>query len=288
MGIADLIPGVSGGTIAFICGIYTRLIDGIKSFDFEAFRMLSRLDFKGLWKKIPFLFFIPLGLGLLTAVFSLSNLLSHLFQTHPVELWSFFFGLIVGSILLLARQTWAWLPKEWIAFLLATLLTFLLIGLPVMQTPDSLFFLFLSGAIAICAMILPGISGSYLLVILGKYGQVLDAISSRDLLSLAVFGAGVVTGILSFVRVVSWLLHHFRRITLIALTGVMTGALRTVWPWKETLTTRINSKGETVPLHQTNILPDLDPSLLWALLLAIVGAIVVLGLSRLGGESAKA
>jgi putative membrane protein len=288
MGIADLIPGVSGGTIAFICGIYTRLIDGIKSFDFEALRMLSRLDFKGLWKKIPFLFFIPLGLGLLTAVFSLSNLLSHLFQTHPVELWSFFFGLIVGSILLLARQTWAWLPKEWIAFLLATLLTFLLIGLPVMQTPDSLFFLFLSGAIAICAMILPGISGSYLLVILGKYGQVLDAISSRDLLSLAVFGAGVVTGILSFVRVVSWLLHHFRRITLIALTGVMTGALRTVWPWKETLTTRINSKGETVPLHQTNILPDLDPSLLWALLLAIVGAIVVLGLSRLGGESAKA
>lgn len=288
MGIADLIPGVSGGTIAFICGIYTRLIDGIKSFDFEALRMLSRLDCKGLWKKIPFLFFIPLGLGLLTAVFSLSNLLSHLFQTHPVELWSFFFGLIVGSILLLARQTWAWLPKEWIAFLLATLLTFLLIGLPVMQTPDSLFFLFLSGAIAICAMILPGISGSYLLVILGKYGQVLDAISSRDLLSLAVFGAGVVTGILSFVRVVSWLLHHFRRITLIALTGVMTGALRTVWPWKETLTTRINSKGETVPLHQTNILPDLDPSLLWALLLAIVGAIVVLGLSRLGGESAKA
>lgn len=287
MGVADLIPGVSGGTIAFICGIYGRLIEGIKSFDLEAMRMVFRLDFKGLLGKIPFLFFIPLGLGLVTAVFSLSGLLGYLFQHHPVSLWSFFFGLILGSIVLLSRETWQWNARDWAAFVIATALTYILVGLPVMKTPDTLPFLFLSGAIAICAMILPGISGSYLLVILGKYEQVLDAISSRDFLSLAVFGAGIVTGILSFVRIVSWLLHHRRRVTLIALTGIMTGALRTVWPWKETLTTRLNSKGETVPLHQINALPDADPALLWACLLALVGAVVVVGMSRLGGSPAK-
>jgi len=287
MGVADLIPGVSGGTIAFICGIYGRLIDGIKSFDLEAIRMIFRLDFKGLWQKIPFLFFIPLGLGIVTAAFSLSGFLGYLFQHHPVALWSFFFGLILGSIVLLSRETWQWNTRDWAAFVIATVLTYIIVGLPVMNTPDTLPFLFLSGAIAICAMILPGISGSYLLVILGKYEQVLDAISSRDFLSLAVFVAGLVTGILSFVRIVSWLLHHRRRVTLIALTGIMTGALRTVWPWKETLSTRLNSKGETVPLHQINTLPDADPALLWACLLALLGAVVVVGMSRLGGNPAK-
>lgn len=287
MGVADLIPGVSGGTIAFICGIYGRLIEGIKSFDLEAIRMIFRLDFKGLWEKIPFLFFIPLGLGLVTAVFSLSGFLGYLFQHHPVALWSFFFGLILGSIVLLSRETWQWKSRDWAAFVIAAVLTYIIVGLPVMKTPDTLPFLFLAGAIAICAMILPGISGSYLLVILGKYEQVLDAISSRDLLSLAVFGAGVVTGILSFVRIVSWLLHHRRRVTLIALTGIMTGALRTVWPWKETLTTRLNSKGESVPLHQINSLPSAEPALLWACLLALLGAVVVIGMSRLGGSPAK-
>lgn len=287
MGVSDLIPGVSGGTIAFICGIYGRLIEGIKSFDFAAIRMIFRLDFKGLWEKIPFFFLIPLGLGVVTAVFSLSRFLGHLFQYHPVELWSFFFGLILGSIVLLSRETWQWKARDWAAFAIATVLTYLVVGLPVMKTPATLPFLFLAGAVAICAMILPGISGSYLLVILGKYEIVLEAISSRDFLSLAVFGAGLVTGILSFVRIVSWLLHHRRRVTLIALTGIMTGALRTVWPWKETLTTRLNSKGEIVPLHQINILPDADLTLCWACLLALLGAVVVVGMSRLGATPAK-
>ena len=287
MGMADLIPGVSGGTIAFICGIYGRLIDGIKSFDLEAIRMIFRLDLEGLRRKIPFLFLIPLGLGLVTAVFSLSRILGYLFQHHPVALWSFFFGLILGSIIILSWETWRWRIPDWAAFAIATILTYILVGLPVMKTPDTLPFLFLAGAIAICAMILPGISGSYLLVILGKYEVVLDAISSRDFLKLAVFGAGIITGILSFVRIVSWLLHHRRRVTLIALTGIMTGALRTVWPWKETISTRINSKGETVPLHQVNILPDADPALLWACFLALLGAVVVMGMSRLGDTPTK-
>ncbi|MFM2198090.1 MAG: hypothetical protein RLZZ505_1522 [Verrucomicrobiota bacterium] len=288
MGVADLIPGVSGGTIAFITGIYGRLIEGIKSFDLEAIRMIFRLDFKGLWQKIPFLFFIPLGLGLVTAVFSLSGFLGYLFQHHPVELWAFFFGLILGSILLLSRETWQWNIRDWSAFVISTVLTYLLVGLPVMKTPETMPFLFLSGAIAICAMILPGISGSYLLVILGKYHLVLEAISSRDFVSLAVFCSGIAVGILSFVRIVSWLLHHRRRVTLIALTGIMTGALRTVWPWKETLTTRLNSKGESVPLYQINTMPDVDSALIWVCLLAVLGSVVVVGMSRLGGPPAKA
>ena len=148
------------------------------------------------------------------------------------------------------------------------------------QTPSSSLFLFFAGAIAICAMILPGISGSYLLLIMGKYQQILEAINNRDFVSMAIFGAGIVVGILSFVRIVSWLLNRWRHITLITLTGIIAGALRTVWPWKEVLTTRINSKGEEVPLTQINISP-VDGSLGMAVLFLIVGLIVVVGIRHL-------
>jgi len=285
MGAADLIPGVSGGTIAFICGIYDRFIDGIKAFDLQALRMAFRFEWKGLKRKLPLVFFLCLGTGLLLAVFTLSRVLSGLFASHPVELWSFFFGLILGSIVLLAKVTWRWRPIEWIAFVAAAVGTFLIVGLPVTQTPPSLPYIFMAGAIAICAMILPGISGSYLLVILGKYHQILEAVSHRDFVTLAVFVAGIATGVLSFVRIVSWLLHTYRRTTLVALTGIMAGALRTVWPWKETISTRINSKGETVPLMQTNVLPADSSQVLTAVLMLLAGAAVVLLLSRLAPPS---
>lgn len=285
MGAADLIPGVSGGTIAFVCGIYDRFIDGLKAFDLNALRMILRLDWRGLDRKIPLVFFACLGSGLLLAVFTLSRVLSALFANHPVALWSFFFGLVTGSILLLAKVTWRWRPAEWIAFGAAAVGTYWLVGLPVTQTPPTLPFVFISGAIAICAMILPGISGSYLLVILGKYHQILEAVNHRDFLTLGVFVAGIVAGVMSFARVVSWLLHSYRRTTLVALTGVMAGALRTVWPWKETIATRINSKGEEVPLMQVNILPSESSTILTALLLFVAGAAVVLLLSRLAPPS---
>jgi len=280
MGTADLIPGVSGGTIAFVCGIYDRFIDGIKAFDLQALRMVFRLDWKGLNRKLPLVFFGCLGSGLLLAIFSLSKVLTALFTSHPVQLWSFFFGLVLGSIVLLAHSTWRWRPVEWIAFVAAALGTYWLVGLPVTQTPPTPVFVFISGAIAICAMILPGISGSYLLVILGKYHQILEAVNHRDLATLAIFIAGIGTGVLSFVRVVSWLLHHYRRTTLVALTGIMAGALRTVWPWKETVSTRINSKGESVPLMQVNVLPADQGQILVACALVLAGAAVVLVLSR--------
>jgi putative membrane protein len=284
MGAADLVPGVSGGTIAFVSGIYDRLINGIKSFDLVSLRLLVRGRFREVWERIPVLFFCALGLGLLTAIFSLSRVLTGLMVTHPVQLWAFFFGLVLGSILLLMRETWRWRAADWTAFIVAAVITYWLVGLEAVQTPPSPLFLFLAGAIAICAMILPGISGSYLLVIMGKYHQVLEAVNHRDFASLAIFISGIVVGILSFVRLVSWLLLRWRHVTLVALTGVMAGALRTVWPWKEVISTRLNSKGEEVPLVQINVLPDTTGEIGLCLVLALLGAVVVVLLSRLSPD----
>lgn len=282
MGLADLVPGVSGGTIAFVGGIYDRLVNGLKTFDLPALRLLLRGQFRLLFASLPLPFFLALGFGLLTAIFSLSPLLASLFHTHPVALWSFFFGLIFGSLFLLARDTWRWQVRDWTLFTCFAIATFWLVGHHIFQTPPSLPYLFLSGVIAISAMILPGLSGSYLLVILGKYQQVLEILNTRDWASLAVFVSGIIVGVLSFVRLVAWLLNTHRRATLIALTGLMAGALRTVWPWKETLESRINSKGIEVPLLQINIAPPAG----WAavppaLLFAALGLIAVLGLTLL-------
>lgn len=287
MGCADVIPGVSGGTIAFICGIYDRLLNGIKSLDVTTARLLLRRDFAGVWARVPVLFFVFLGAGLLTAVLTFAKVLSHLMVNHPAELWSFFFGLVLGSILLLGRQTWVWKPVDWALFAVATVATYVLVGLEAMQTPVGLPFIFIAGAIAICAMILPGISGSYLLVIMGKYQEILDAVNRRDVVTVGVFCLGIATGILSFVRVVSWLLHRHRHVTLITLTGVMAGALRTLWPWKTTLTTRINSSGETVPLLQANVLPGPADSIGIALALALVGGAAVILIERLARAEAR-
>ena len=287
MGCADVVPGVSGGTIAFICGIYDRLINGIKSFDLTSAQLLLKRDFRGLWERIPFPFFIALGLGLITAILSLAKVLEHLMLNHPVQLWSFFFGLVLGSILLLAKQTWRWKAGDWAVFFGFAVGTFVLVGLKSLATPTGLPFVFLAGAIAICAMILPGISGSYLLVIMGKYAVIIEAVNDRNITTLAVFCAGIATGILSFVRLVSWMLNHHRHVTLIALTGVMAGALRTLWPWKETLTTRVNSDGQTVPLTQTNIMPGAEANILLALGLAVVGGAAVILIERLARAEPK-
>ena len=281
MGCADVVPGVSGGPIAFICGIYEKLLNGIKSFDITSLKLVFKGDFKGVWERIPFPFFIALGIGLLTAILTLAKVLEHLMTHHPVQLWSFFFGLVLGSILLLAKKTWSWKAMDWVIFWGFAGATFILVGLQSLQTPDGLPFVFIAGAIVICAMILPGISGSYLLVIMGKYVTVIEAVNDRNLVTIGVFCAGIATGILSFVRVVSWLLNQHRHITLIALTGVMAGALRTLWPWKETLTTRVNSSGEVVPHTQANILPGAESNLLLAVGLAIVGGVAVLLIERL-------
>lgn len=286
MGSADLVPGVSGGTVAFVTGIYDRLIDGIRVFDADLVKLVLTGRIGDAVRRVPFAFFVPLGLGLLTAVFTLSHALGGLFRTHPVQLWSFFFGLVLGSVVLLARETWRWRTAEAAAFAVAAVVTYVIVGLPGVQMAPTTANFFIAGAIAICAMILPGISGSYLLVIMGMYQAVLEAVTTRDLVSIAVFVAGILFGVLSFVRVVSWLLRTRRHVTLVALTGVMFGALRTVWPWKEVLTTRINSGGEVVPLMMGNILPTNTGDVLASAGLALAGAVCVVALSRLGRQAA--
>lgn len=289
MGCADLVPGVSGGTIAFVGGIYDRLIHGLKAFDLALVRRVFARDWRGVHSTVPLVFFVCLGAGLLTAIVTLAGVIAGLFVSHPVQLWAAFFGLVLGSIVLLARETWRWRFIDWILFLAAAAATYVVVGLPMLSSPpEGLPFLFLSGAIAICAMILPGVSGSYLLVILGQYQRVLEAVHTRDLPSLAVFVAGIVVGILSFVRIVSFLLRRFPRATLVTLTGVMAGALRSIWPWRETISTRVNSKGVEVPVEQVNILPPdwsaVPPALLWL----AVGVAAVLVLARLRPAPASA
>jgi putative membrane protein len=288
MGAADLVPGVSGGTVAFIGGIYDRLINGLKSLDVVTLRLLLKGRLAEVFERVPVVFFLTLGVGMITAILSLSHPLAGLFKSHPVQLWTFFFGLVLGSILLLAKETWRWRASDWIAFITATAITYWVVGLHSMQTPPTLPLLFLSGAIAICAMILPGISGSYILVIMGKYQQVLEALNNRDFVALGVFIAGIIVGILSFVRLVSWLLRKWRQVTLVALTGIMAGALRTVWPWKQIIATRINSHGEEVPLTQINVLPDAGASaFVTALPWLVAGLVAVVLLSRLNPPAEK-
>jgi putative membrane protein len=282
MGSADLVPGVSGGTVAFVAGIYDRLINGIKAFDIDLLKLALAGRFADVFRRVPLSFFVPLGIGLLTAVFTLSHALSGLFTTHPVQLWSFFFGLVLGSVVLLARETWSWRAADWTAFLVAALVTYVIVGLPGVQMAPTYVNFFIGGAIAICAMILPGISGSYLLVIMGLYQDVLAAVNDRDVVSIGIFVAGIIFGILFFVRIVSWLLRTRRHVTLVALTGIMLGALRTVWPWKEVLTTRVNSEGQVVPLMMGNILPTDSGEVIMSIGLALAGALVVVVLSRLG------
>jgi putative membrane protein len=288
MGAADLVPGVSGGTIAFVGGIYDRLINGLKTLDVTTLRLLLTGRFAEVFARVPVVFFLTLGAGLITAILSLSRPLAALFESHPVELWTSFFGLVLGSILLLAKETWRWRPLDAFAFVAAAVATYWLVGLDAIQTPPTIPYLFASGAIAICAMILPGISGSYLLVIMGKYHQVLEALNQRDIVSLAAFISGIVVGILSFVRVVSWLLRTWRQVTLVALTGIMAGALRTLWPWKVVTSTRINSAGEEVPFTSANIIPpNTAEAFLSALPWLLVGLVAVLLLSKLKPRESK-
>ncbi len=282
MGAADIVPGVSGGTIAFIFGIYEELLHSIKTVSGKTLKLALRGKFIEAWKSVPFGFLIPLGLGLMVALLSLANAISYLLSDHPSFLWSFFFGLVLASILLVRNRVVSWGTKEFIAMILMTIGAFFLVGAVPVETPNTYLAIMLSGAIAICAMILPGISGSFLLVIMGKYEQVLNAVVERDILTLGVFMVGIVLGLSLFSRLLSWLFAHHHDLVISALIGFMIGSLRKIWPWKEVLETRINSHGEIVPLVEKNIFPAaFDGSFFLSIFLAIAGVALILILERL-------
>lgn len=287
MGGADIIPGVSGGTIAFITGIYEQLVDAIRSFDVEFVRRLFKLDITGALGAVHLRFLLCLLFGILTAVVSMARIIHYLLHEHPVEIWSLFFGLIAASIYVVGREIRPLNAVNMLFVLMGAVGSYLLVGMIPVSTPQTLPFIFLCGAIAICAMILPGISGAFLLLMLGKYEYVTGTLKNpfvpENLLVIAVFAAGAGGGIIVFSRVLHYLLHRWHAATVSVLTGFMIGALRKVWPWKEVLEAA-TIRGKLHILREQNVLPEtLDGSVLLAAGLALAGVAVVLLLHRLSG-----
>lgn len=232
MGAADVIPGVSGGTIAFLMGIYQELLDSIKSINGHSLKLLLTGKVGEFWKAINGWFLVSLGTGILVSIFSLARLMKYLLEYHPVQLWSFFFGLILASAIYILKGLDKWSLKNIISLLAGVAVAaYICIASPA-QTPDALWFVFLSGAIAICAMILPGISGSFILLLLGKYAFIMGAVTELNIPVLLVFAAGAGIGIVCFSHVLSWLLKKFYMLTIALLSGFMIGSLLKVWPWK--------------------------------------------------------
>jgi putative membrane protein len=287
MGSADVVPGVSGGTMAFILGIYEELIRAIRSFDLTFVRLLFSLKIKEATRHVEWRFLLALGIGILLAVFSLARLLSWLLENRPVLIWSFFFGLILASIFTVGRrlQRWRMAMAGWI--MTGTLGAFLLVGMVPVSTPDAPWFVFLCGAVAICAMILPGISGAFILVILGKYQYVLEAVNDRDILTLAVVATGACLGLISFARILSWLFKKHHDVTIALLSGLMLGSLRKVWPWKKTILGLTDGSGHSVPVGQTNFLPtQWDGEVTVAVTMMLFGLFAVFVLNRLAESKA--
>ncbi|MBW2616301.1 MAG: DUF368 domain-containing protein [Deltaproteobacteria bacterium] len=284
MGASDVVPGVSGGTMAFILGIYEELINAIKSFDLKGLQLLMTLKFRALLNRVSWQFLLAVGIGILTAVFSLSKGLSWLLHNKPVLIWSFFLGLILASVLIVSRRIQVWRAPVWLSLIGGTAGAYFLVGLVPVSTPNDPWFLFLCGAIAICAMILPGISGSFILVLLGKYLYVLEAVNNRDFLVLLLVASGACVGIAAFSRVLGWLLKNYHDLMVALLTGLMLGSLRKVWPWKETIESRIVGE-KVIPLVQSNVLPEgFGGEVVSALCLIVMGLLAVLLLDRMGNR----
>jgi putative membrane protein len=289
MGAADVVPGVSGGTMAFILGIYEELLESIKSFNFKFLRKLGALKVREAFATVSWRFLIALGIGIGMAIISLARLLAWLLQNQPVMIWSFFFGLILASVFVILGKLKKWSWPAVIAFILGAILTYHLVGMVPLETPQAPWFLILCGALAICAMILPGISGSLILVLMGKYEFVLHALNSRDILPLLLVILGAIAGLLSFVRLLSWFLRKYRDLTIAFLSGLMVGSLRKVWPWKITLHEVIDSQGHNVPSAQSNTLPpSWNSELAASLLLMAIGFILIILLNLLASKREKA
>lgn len=291
MGAADVVPGVSGGTIAFITGIYERLIQAIRSVNVSAIKLFFSGQWKAFWAHIDGSFLLVLFAGIATSILSLARVISWLLETHTVLVWSFFFGLIIASIVYILRSIKQRNAITWLLLLAgAGLALYIGMARPA-EVEVTTSYLFICGAIAICAMILPGISGSFILVLLGAYGFVLNAVSNFDFVTLAMFMLGCVMGLLVFTHVLGWLLNRYHDAVLGLLTGFLAGSLYLVWPWKQVLETYTSSSGKIKPLVQENVSPlaygeltGHDPQLVLCVLLVIGGLVLVLGLERLAGQ----
>ncbi|NOK59391.1 MAG: DUF368 domain-containing protein [Chloroflexi bacterium AL-W] len=285
MGAADIVPGVSGGTMAFIMGIYEELINAIKSFNIKFAQLLFQGRIKAVFDHIPWQFLMVLFTGVGIAIITLANGIEWMLNNERELLFSFFFGLIVASIIAVGAKI-RWSVITGIMLLVGAVVAFIIVNLIPQDMPNDPITLFFSGMIAIMAMILPGISGSFLLLILGQYDFVLESVASFNLLAIIPVGLGAIVGIMGFSRVLSWLLRNYEQATVATLVGFMIGSLWEIWPWKEVLETRIDRHGEIVPLIERNILPNMAAGAFWlALGLAIVGFVLVTVIDRQQGRS---
>jgi putative membrane protein len=286
MGAADVVPGVSGGTMAFILGIYEELIDAIRSFDLKSLKLIVSAKIRDFLDHVQWRFLLAVGCGILLAIFSLSKALSWLLQNEPVLIWSFFLGLILASVVTVSKRVESWRPLTWCSLVAGLAGIYCLVGLVPGSTPSAPWFLFVSGAVAICAMILPGISGSFILVLMGKYQYILEAVNERNLLVLFIVAAGACVGLAAFSRLLGWLLTKYHDYMVAFLTGLMLGSLRKIWPFKETLESIAGSGGKVIPMVQENILPtQWTGEVTFAIGLAVVGFLVVLVLDRMAGPA---
>lgn len=285
MGAADVVPGVSGGTIAFIVGIYEELIDSIKSINLKTIKLFFTLKWIAFFKAINGAFLFSVLAGILISVFSLAKLITWLLETHPILVWSFFFGLVLASTYFVSKQIKIWDWKRWLSFFIGAVTAYYITIATPAQTPDSLLFIFMCGAIAICAMILPGISGSFILLLMGKYEFIMNAVKSLDIVIIVIFAVGAAIGLILFSNILSYLLKNFHDITISVLSGFMLGSLNKVWPWKETIQTFTDSHGNIKPLIEQNILPN---EYLWqAILLMVIGFLMVYIIEKISGKKEK-
>jgi len=288
MGSADIVPGVSGGSIALITKIYEELLESINSFDLTALKLLATFDIVAFWKHVNASFLLTLFLGILTSIFAFSKAITFFIETYPIPLWSFFCGLILISSIIILRDIKRWTIISLFMFPVGVAIAYYITELPMISSPNNIWLTFLSGAIAICAMILPGISGSFLLLILGKYEYILHAVNEKNFAVLAVFALGCITGLLLFSRLISWFLKNYHALTLSFLSGFMIGSINKIWPWKKILSYRMSSLGTQKPFLTENILPHVylsetgqEPAFLIAILAFLIGVILVVGLERL-------
>lgn len=272
MGVAELVPGVSGGTIAFVAGIYEELITSINNVHPSLISVWRKEGFKAFWLKLNGNFLIALFVGMLISIFSFSKLITWLLENKPIPLWSFFFGLVLASVLFVAKAIKKWGAVTVLLLVFGAIVAYFVTTLPPSQNSDSLPYLFFSGALAVCAMILPGISGSFILVLLGSYKTVLDAVDDKNFKILITVTLGVIFGLLSFARLLKWMFEHYRNITLAILTGFILGSLNKIWPWKKVLETKqIGSKTITLDENISPFLFEGDNQIIPAIIAAIVG-----------------
>ena len=292
MGAANVIPGVSGGTLALITGIYERLINAIKSFDLTALKLLLTFKWRAFAKHTDFYFIFSVGLGLLTAILSLAKLFAFLFRVYPVYIWAYFFGLVLASVYYVGKTVDKWNGITYLSFIIGTVVAIAVTVLHPAVENDNPWYLFLNGIIAIISMILPGLSGSFVLILLGNYQLVaIESINNLNFKVLLPFALGAAVGLVAFSHVLSWLFKRYRNQTIALLTGFILGSLNILWPWKKAVYLRHHNQivykhGKAMVSYYEQIAPKhIDGPFLGALALILLGIISIVWIEKISNKA---